>query len=207
MPKVYLSKEALDRTELLQFGSTARYKLNYTFKENFTNDQLEILENNLESQFDRSIRALSPNDGRDRLLRVLNFLTNFLSMVSLISFFLGLVGLIYLYSGYLRKHQNDIKVLSDIGVSKKNLIYTYLLHLFVLISISSIIVFSFIAVSAQFIAPILERYIDFSFDFTLDYFFFVKSAIILFVLSFKYWFTFIIAITSKGKKKFYKNDN
>ena len=33
MPKIYMSKEALATTGLLQFGSTARYKLSYQFKE------------------------------------------------------------------------------------------------------------------------------------------------------------------------------
>jgi len=47
MPKIYISKEGLERTELLQFGSTARYKLNYLFEKNLSNEQLEILENKL----------------------------------------------------------------------------------------------------------------------------------------------------------------
>ncbi|XOB61252.1 ABC transporter permease [Campylobacterota bacterium DY0563] len=204
MPKVYLSSEALKRSELLKFGSTARYKLNFLFEKNFTNDELELLEESLEKQFDRTLRVLSPNDGRDRLLRVLNFLTNFLSLVSLISFFLGLVGLIYLYSGFLKKHQNDITILSDIGVSKKNLIYTYLLHLFVLISISSVIVFSFIALSSQFIAPLIQKYIDFSFDFSLDYMFFLKSSIILFALSLSIGLPLILPLVQREKRKFSK---
>ena len=204
MPKVYISEEGLEKTELLQFGSTARYKLNYQFKETFSNDKLEELENSLEKQFDRTLRVLSPNDGRDRLLNTLNFLTNFLSLVSLISFFLGLVGLIYLYSEYLRKHQNDIKVLNDIGVSKKSLIYTYLLHLFVLISISTIIVFSFIAFSAKFLAPLLQSYIDLDFDFTLDYFFFAKSALVLFVLSISIGLPMILPMVQSEKRSFSK---
>lgn len=204
MPKVYISEEGLEKTELLQFGSTARYKLNYQFKETFSNDKLEGLENSLEKQFDRTLRVLSPNDGRDRLLNTLNFLTNFLSLVSLISFFLGLVGLIYLYSGYLRKHQNDIKVLNDIGVSKKSLIYTYLLHLFVLISISTIIVFSFIAFTSKFLAPLLQSYIDLDFDFTLDYFFFAKSALVLFVLSISIGFPMILPMVQSEKRSFSK---
>lgn len=204
MPKVYISEEGLEKTELLQFGSTARYKLNYQFKETFSNDKLEELENSLEKQFDRTLRVLSPNDGRDRLLNTLNFLTNFLSLVSLISFFLGLVGLIYLYSGYLRKHQNDIKVLNDIGVSKKSLIYTYLIHLFVLISISTIIVFSFIAFSAKFLAPLLQSYIDLDFDFTLDYFFFAKSALVLFVLSISIGLPMILPMVQSEKRSFTK---
>jgi len=204
MPKVYLSSEALKRSELLKFGSTARYKLNFQFEKPLTNTQLEELENSLEKQLDRTLRVLSPNDGRDRLLRVLNFLTNFLSLVSLVSFFLGLVGLIYLYSGFLRKHQTDILVLNDIGVSKKNLIYTYLLHLFVLISISSIIVFSLIGITGQFLGPLIQKYIDFSFDFSLDYIFFLKSAVILFLLSLIIGLPLILPLVQREKIKFFK---
>ena len=204
MPKVYISAKGLKNTELLQFGSTARYNLNYLFKENFDNDTLEKIENDLEKNIDQNLRALSPNDGTDRLLSVLNFVTNFLSLVSLVSFFLGLVGLIYLYSGFLKKHQKDITVLSDLGFSKKNLILTYLLHLFVLIIISSIIVFSFITVSAQFIAPIIQKLVDINFDFSLDYYFFLKSSLILLLLSLSIGLPLILPLIQREKQKFYK---
>ena len=204
MPKVYISKEGLDKTELLQFGSTARYKLNYLFKDNFENDKLEEIENKLEKSIDQDLRALSPNDGRDRLLRVLNFVTNFLSLVSLISFFLGLVGLIYLYSGFLKKHQKDITVLSDLGLSKRSLSLTYLLHLFVLVSIASIIVFSLMTVSASFLAPIIEKLIDFKFDLSLDYTFFLKSSLVLFLLSLSIGLPLITPLLQRTKRPFYK---
>ncbi|MFP4486895.1 MAG: ABC transporter permease [Campylobacterales bacterium] len=204
MPKIYMSSEGLARSELLQFGSTARYKLNFSFKKNFSNNKLEELEERIEEKLDESLRVLSPNDGRDRLLRVLSFLTNFLSLVSLVSFFLGLVGLIYLYSGFLKKHQKDITVLSDLGLSKKNIIFTYLLHLLVLISISSIIVFSLIGVSVCFIAPLLQSYIDFEFDFSVDYLFFLKSALILFLLSLSIGLPLILPLLQREKKGFFK---
>lgn len=54
MPKVYISEEGL-KTELLQFGSTARYKLNYLFQEEFTNDKLEEIENTLEKQGSKNL--------------------------------------------------------------------------------------------------------------------------------------------------------
>ena len=204
MPKIYISEEGLKNTELLQFGSTANYKLNYLFKENFTNDKLEEIENSLEKIIDRNLRVLSPNDGRDRLLRILNFITNFLSLVSLISFFLGLVGLIYLYSGFLRKHQKDIIVLSDLGLSKKNLALTYLLHLFVLIMASSVIVFSLISLSAQFIGPIVQKLLEFEFDFTLDYYFFLKSAFVLLLLSLSIGLPLILPLLQRQKRSFSK---
>ncbi|WP_298754522.1 FtsX-like permease family protein [uncultured Arcobacter sp.] len=204
MPKIYISEEGLKKTELLQFGSTARYKLNYLFKENLSNEKLEKIENNLEEVIDQNLRVLSPNDGKDRLLRVLNFVTNFLSLVSLVSFFLGLVGLIYLYSGYLRKHQKDITVLSDLGLSKINLSLIYFLHLFVLIAISTIFVFSFITITAQFIGPMIAKLVDFDFDFSLNYTFFLKSALALFVLSITIGLPLILPLIQQSKRDFTK---
>lgn len=204
MPKIYMSEEALKSTELLQFGSTARYKLNYQFKDSFTNDRLEEIENSLEEKIDQNLRALSPNDGRDRLLRVLNFVTNFLSLVSIVSFFLGLVGLIYLYSGFLRKHQNDITVLSDLGLSKRLISLTYLSHLFVLILISSIMVFSLILISAQFLAPVIQKLIGFDFDFTFDYSFFLKSTLALLLVSISVGIPLIKPLLQRKSVKFLK---
>ncbi len=204
MPKIYISEEGLKKTELLQFGSTASYKLNYLFKESLDNDKLEKIENDLKKSIDQDMRVLSPNDGRDRLLRVLNFVTNFLSLVSLVSFFLGLVGLIYLYSGFLRKHQKDITVLSDLGLSKRSLGITYLLHLFVLITISSIIVFSLMTVSAQFIVPFIEKLIDFNFDLSLDYHFFMKSSLVLLLLSLSIGLPLILPLLQREERPLYK---
>ena len=204
MPKIYISEEGLKKTELLQFGSTASYTLNYLFKENLDNDKLEKIEDKLKKSIDQDMRVLSPNDGRDRLLRVLNFVTNFLSLVSLVSFFLGLVGLIYLYSGFLRKHQKDITVLSDLGLSKKSLGITYILHLFVLITISSIIVFSLMTISAQFIVPFIEKLIDFNFDLSLDYLFFLKSSLVLSLLSLSIGLPLILPLLQREERPFYK---
>ena len=202
MPKIYISEEGLKRTKLLQFGSTARYKLNYVFKENLDNDKLEKIENQLEKSVDQNLRVLSPNDGKDRLLRVLTFVTDFLSLVSLVSFFLGLVGLIYLYSGFLRKHQKDITILSDIGLSKKSLGITYILHLFVLITISTVIVFSLMSLSAQFIGPIIKKLVDFNFDFSLDYYFFLKSSFVLILLSLSIGLPLILPLLQRAKQSF-----
>ncbi|MGB7403542.1 MAG: FtsX-like permease family protein [Arcobacter sp.] len=204
MPKIYISEEGLEKTKLLQFGSTARYKLNYVFKENLDNDKLEKIENQLEKSVDQNLRVLSPNDGKDRLLRVLTFVTDFLSLVSLVSFFLGLVGLIYLYSGFLRKHQKDITILSDIGLSKKSLGITYILHLFVLITISTVIVFSLMSLSAQFIGPIIKKLVDFNFDFSLDYYFFLKSSLVLILLSLSIGLPLILPLLQRAKQSFSK---
>lgn len=204
MPKVYMSKEALEESELLQFGSTATYTLSYLFKEKFDNDQLESIENELRNSIHQSMRVLSPHDGTDRLLRVLNFITNFLSLVSLVSFYLGLVGLIYLYSGFLKKHQKDSIILGDIGLSKKHLAMTYLLHLFVLIIISSIIVFSFITLSAQFLTPFIQKFVALEFDFSLDYTFLLKSALVLLILSLSVGLPLIFPFIQREKQPFFK---
>lgn len=202
VPKIYISEEGLEKTELLQFGSTATYKLNYLFKDNFDNNKLDEIKNNLKKTLPQDMRVLAPNDGKDQLLSVLNFVTNFLSLVSLISFFLGLVGLIYLYSGFLRNHQKDITVLRDLGFTKRKLIIIYLLHLFILILISSIIVFSFITLSAQFIGPFIQKFIEFEFDFSLDYLFFLKSSIALLLLSITIGLPLIMPLLQREKQSF-----
>ena len=204
LPKVYISSAGLKKSELLQFGSTASYKLNYLFEEKLDNDTLDTIKNKLKKSIAQNLRVLSPNDGRDRLLRVLTFITNFLSLVSLVSFFLGLVGLIYLYSGFLKKHQKDITVLSDLGLSKKDLTLTYMLHLLVLIFIASTIVFSLITLLAGFVSPIVEKLIDFQFDLVLDYRFFLKSSLILLLLSLSIGLPLILPLLQREKYSFAK---
>lgn len=183
MPRVYISPSGMARSKLIQFGSTARYKMNILLNSQLSNDALEKLENNLEDKIDRSLRVLSPNDGRDRLIRVLGFMTNFLSLVSLVSFFLGLVGLIYLYTGFLKKHKTDMRVLNDVGLKKKDLCITYLLHLMGLITAASVLVFGMVTVLGPSLEPIVRKYIDLSFEFNLDYSFFLKSFGTLILLS------------------------
>ncbi|MBN2964017.1 FtsX-like permease family protein [Sulfurospirillum sp. T05] len=204
IPKIYISETGLEKTELLQFGSTARYKLSYLFHEEFDNDALEKIENTLEENVDQNLNVLSPNDGKDRLLRVLNVITDFLSLVSLVSFFLGLVGVIYLYSGYLRNHQKDITVLSDLGLSKQKLVLTTLLHLFALIAISSILVFLLVVLSAQFIGPLVAKIVDFDFDFSLEYAFFLKASLALLLLSLTVGLPLILPLLQSQKQHFFR---
>jgi predicted lysophospholipase L1 biosynthesis ABC-type transport system permease subunit len=204
LPKIYISPEGFKQTQLLQFGSTARYRLNFAFQKNFSNDELEVIENTLKKSIDHNLRVLSPNDGRDRLLNVMRFITNFLSLVSLISFFLGLVGLIYLYSGFLHKHQKDMQVLSDVGLDKKSLTLTYLLHLFVLITLASALVFALIMLSSQTLVPLIERAIDFNFNFTLEYRFFAQSALLLFLLSLSVGLPLILPLLDRRPYPFIK---
>jgi predicted lysophospholipase L1 biosynthesis ABC-type transport system permease subunit len=204
LPKIYISEAGLKASGLLAFGSTARYKLSYQFEQKFDNDKLEEIEDALEKTIDQNLKALSPNDGRDRLLRVLNFITNFLSLVSLVSFFLGLVGLIYLYSGFLKRHQNDINILSDLGLRKRDISLTYLTHLFVLVLISSVIVFSFIAFSAGFLGPIIQKIIGFEFDFSLDYSFFLKSFLALVLITFSVGLPLILPLLQRKSMGVFK---
>jgi predicted lysophospholipase L1 biosynthesis ABC-type transport system permease subunit len=112
--------------------------------------------------------------------------------------------MIYLYSGYLRKHQKDITVLKDLGLGKKTLVMTYLTHLFVLIFLSGLIVFCLIIVTAQFIGPFIQQYIEFSFDFSLDYTFFLQSAVILLVLSLSVGLPLILPLVENEKISFLK---
>lgn len=202
MPKIYLSKEAFKKTELLRFGATVRYKLHYQFVKKFTNDRLEAIENTLKEKIDKNLRVLSPNDGRDRLLGVLKFITDFLSLVSLVSLFLGLVGLIYLYSGFLQKHKKDITVLNDLGISKRSITLTYILHLFTLILVSSLMIAALIMASVHFAEPLLQKSIGFEFEFQNNYDFFMNAFILLVLLSLSVGIPLILPLIQRIKYSF-----
>jgi len=107
------------------------------------------------------------------------------------------VGLIYLYFGFLRKHQQDITVLNDLGLNKKILALTYILHLFVLIMAATLIIFVLMGFSAGFIAPIIEKLIDFDFNLVLDYRFYLQSFVYLATTESCYWISFDLAATTK----------
>ena len=90
------------------------------------------------------------------------------------------------------------------GLKKSTISLIYLCHLFVLILISSIIVFSLILLSANFLAPIVQKLIGFEFDFTFDFSFFLKSALLLVLVSLSVGIPLIRPLLQRKTTKFFK---
>lgn len=183
MPRIYMTEEAIERAGLIQFGTTARYTINYLFQETFTNDELEIIEEDIEDTIGRSIHAQSPNDGSDRVVRIMQMVADFLSLVSLVTLFLSFVGLFYLYSGFLMKYKRDIMVLLDLGMRKSKVVSIYLIHFALMLLASGAVV----AIIINFLAPwakeIIATNLSLDLVFKVDHLFYAKAALFLLLIT------------------------
>ncbi len=140
LPRIYMTAAGIERAGLLVYGSTARHSVSIKFTERFSNNRLEVLENELEAVLGESVRVRSPKDGSDRVAQVTRLIADFLSIVSLVAFFLALVGVIYLYSGFLLRFKSDREVLHAIGMRRTSISATYLAHFLLLVVMSAIVV-------------------------------------------------------------------
>jgi len=200
VPRVYMSEAGIKRANILQYGSTVQYTQNFKFSKTFTNDELEEVETKLENVMGSAIRVKSPNDGGDRIIRIMEYITNFLSLVSLVSFYLGLVGLFYLYSGFLEKNQKDMKVLLDLGVKKTEVLGTYLLHFLSMLLISCILIFGLLSFASPLMKSIISSNVPIEVDYSLDIFFFLKALVLILSLALSLGIPMILDKLNSSKK-------
>lgn len=139
-PRLYLKNEVLNETNLIKPGSTLWRSMHFKLKKNHDDKELRIIEKNLESKIiDSSIRIRSPKSNSERVGRSMDYLSDFLGLVSLCGLFLAGLGLIYLFRGFLLKRRKDLAILSFIGMKKKDIFKIYTLKLLLLGLVGSLL--------------------------------------------------------------------
>ena len=122
-PRVYISSDGLKNAKLLQTGSTAWYSLHYKLKSKISKERkvdiIEILD-------DASIEVKTPEQSSSQIGRVLNYLNDFLGLVSLSGLFLAIMGLMYLFRNFLFKRRKEISISKFLGVSNSQVVRIYL---------------------------------------------------------------------------------
>ncbi len=131
-PRVYLSMDGIKRGKLIQFGSTAFYKIGFKFSPNVDLTDYEDKIKALKESFDTTIRVSTPASEEDQVGRTLAYLGDFLGLVSLVAMFLASVGILYLYQAHLRYKAQDFAVLHAIGMSRRRIFRFSLTHLIIL---------------------------------------------------------------------------
>ena len=129
-PKVFISNKNLNRTNLLKKGNTAFY--NTLFKLPLGYDLKELVISIEETLATPDIQVFSHQKAGHRAGRLLSYLSDFLSLVSLVALCLACLGSGYLFNSYIVNKTSDIAILLCIGSSKNNAILTYLIQLTVL---------------------------------------------------------------------------
>ncbi len=138
-PRLYLKNEVLNSTQLIKPGSTIWRSVHFKIAGELSDKNLREVEKNLESKIvDSSIRVRSPQSNSQRVGRSMDYLGDFLGLVSLCGLFLAGLGLIYLFRGFLLKRRKDLAILSFIGMRKKDIFKIYTLKLFFLGLIGSL---------------------------------------------------------------------
>ncbi len=147
-PKVFISNEGLARANLLGEGATVRYNVAFKIPSNVVVNIGELASELEKKYSSEDIRIQTPTKASEGLARGLDYLTDFLGLVSVVALFLASVGLFYLYRSYLASKRREIAVLSFLGLNEREILKIFSLHLGMLGLLGTI--FSLILISSLF---------------------------------------------------------
>ncbi len=153
-PKIFISHNHVQKTKLIQYGSTANYAISIKLKENQNINQLkESLKNKIN---DKTIRVLDFQDSGQQTNRAITLLNDYMGLIALVSYVLGILGLYYFTQYILSKKIKTIAIYKSLGLDFKFLLKVEVIQLLLL---------ALLSVLAAYLAflltnPYLEKYIE-----------------------------------------------
>ncbi len=121
-PRIYLPLSLLEKSNLLRPGATGSFAYHYRLPK-FSEEELKKLKTNLYQDItDSAVRIVLPEDSSQQTGRVINILSNFMSLSALIGLILSLVGIFYLYQSHLLARLKDLCLLNVHGLSKERIV-------------------------------------------------------------------------------------
>lgn len=123
-PRIYLPLKDLEQSGLLKPGAIGGFALHFKFegKENPLTIKKEIYKEITEP----AIRVSLPADSSQQTARVIDTITNFMSLAALVGLILSLVGVFYLYQSHLLSRLKDLCLLNLHGLSKRKILFAIL---------------------------------------------------------------------------------
>jgi putative ABC transport system permease protein len=129
-PKVYISEAGEKRASLYQKGSTARHSIHFKFKKL---EDLEAISKKVEGVFTEvGPRVVTPQKTGEQVGRFLQYLSDFLGLVSLVALFLSSVGLFYLFRSFVSKKRREMAIYMALGRTKAEIRKYYIVYLMIL---------------------------------------------------------------------------
>jgi putative ABC transport system permease protein len=136
-PRIYISLNQLKATGLIQFGST--FSKEWLFKLKEGTDIALLKENIYKDIADPAVRVETPETASEDVGRQLNYLSDYLGLVTLVALFLSALGAAYLFRLYLQEKIKDIAILRSLGLRASEALKVYLLQTF-LLGIAAIVI-------------------------------------------------------------------
>lgn len=165
-PRVYISPEGLKLANLIKEGSTYTNTYSFKIKEKLTKEQLKQLSLSIN---DSSARVITPEKSSQQVSRILNYLNDFLGLVSLSGLFLATMAMMYLFRSFLYKRRKEIAIFQFLGLKKTTVFSILIGQLFVLSIISSIIAISFGPIILPFIIKLFNEQLGYNLQLTYTY--------------------------------------
>lgn len=127
-PRIYLPLSEVEKTGLLKPGATGSYSYHYQIpglnEEEFSNLRQELLN----KITDTGVKVTLPEQSSEQTGRVINYLTDFMSLAALIGLILSLVGVFYLYQSHLVARLKDLCLFNLHGLDKKHIVVGLILQ-------------------------------------------------------------------------------
>jgi putative ABC transport system permease protein len=116
-PRVYIGRNQLLKTNLIQPGSLAWYSRVFKVPNKTINDLEEMRNSIFESMDDADVRVFTHQNSSQQLGRVLGYLNDFLGLTALAALFLSAIGGSFLFRNFLRRRIKEIAILISLGLT------------------------------------------------------------------------------------------
>jgi putative ABC transport system permease protein len=156
-PRAYLPISEIQRAGLLKPGSTGGFAYHYLLP-GMTKPDLLALKRSLYSELrDPAIRVVLPEDSSEQTGRVIQMISNFMSLSALIGLILSLVGVFYLYQSHLQARLKDLCLINLFGFQKKNLILMIVVQFSLLFGFVFLLDLALITPGYKILVPVLSQ--------------------------------------------------
>lgn len=156
-PRVQVPLSLLEKSGLLRPGATGNYAYHFHFT-SLSKEEVRKLKSRLYKRLtDPALKVVLPEDSSEQTGRVINNVTNFMSLAALIGLILSLVGIFYLYQSHLLARLKDLCLLNLHGLSKTSIVRGILLQfsaVFFLVFVAQLVL---IVPLYRLVAPILSQ--------------------------------------------------
>lgn len=155
-PKVFLSKFKLEETKLMGFGATGSDA--FLLKLPSKSSNVEVLENKYKEELkkllsDQAVRIRGPKESSEQVGRSLNYLADYLGLITLLTYILSLIGLYYFTHHFLSKSVRTIAIYKALGFAPFKIFLVNTTHLIIL-SVFALLISSLMMAG---VLPILEK--------------------------------------------------
>ncbi len=138
-PKLYVNKKYEKEMGLVSQGSVANYTYQYKLDNSESIDFKKMQTEILDVLDDPAFKVLLPENSSEQVGRVLNYLSDYLGLVSLVAIFLSAIGAAFLFQDFVFKKIVDIAILKSLGLGTQSIFKVFSLQLIFLGTIAVLI--------------------------------------------------------------------